>query len=88
MKMTIYSRGPLELDVLENAGELRKSSLDQVTPNSWSTPLVNPVSDSKKETKNRSEKMAAISSMGENEWKTIRSHKNKTLYRQRCQQSD
>ena len=78
MKMTIYSRGPLELDVLEYTGVLRKSSINQVTQNSWSTPLVHQVSDSKKENKHRSEKMAAISSMGENEWKTIRTHNNQT----------
>ena len=49
-----------------------------MTQNSRSTPLVKQVSDSKKENKNRSEKMAAISFMGENEWKTIRTHNNQT----------
>ena len=66
------SWGPLDLDFLEYAGVLRKSSLNQVTQNSWSTLLVNQVSDSKIENKTCSEKMGAISSIGENEWKTIK----------------
>ena len=33
----------------EYAGVLRKSSLNQVTENKWSIPLVNQVSDSKKD---------------------------------------
>ena len=60
----IVTRGPFDLDVLEYAGVLRKSSLNQVTQISWSTRLVNQVSDSKKENKNRSEKI----------WKGIHSH--------------
>ena len=60
--------GPLDLDVLEDAGVCQKSSLNQVKQNSWSTLLVNQVSDSKKENKHCNEKMAAIFSMGEIEW--------------------
>ena len=74
----MYTWGPLDIDVLEYARVRRKNRLNQVTQNRWSTPLANQVSDRKKENKNRSEKMAAISSMGENEWKTIRTHNNQT----------
>ena len=73
------TRGPLDLDVLEYAVVSRKSSLNQVTQNSWSTPLVNRVSDSKKENKTVLKRwLHVLSSMVENEWKTIRTHNNQT----------